>query len=125
MSRKPVLADTSIWVDHIAGKETALADLLRERRVALHPMVIGEIAMGSLRQRKILLEELNQLPAVIVASNAEVMVIVERRRLYNEGIGFIDAHLLAATLLTKDALLLTKDGRLRAQAERLGVVYTP
>ena len=123
MIHPPVLADTSIWIDHVAGKSTPLADLLKERRVVLHPMVIGEIAMGSLTNRKLIINELQQLPKVHVASNAEVMAMVEWQKLFSTGIGFVDAHLLAAVTMTDFATLLTKDDRLRAQAERFGIAY--
>jgi predicted nucleic acid-binding protein len=125
MVRPTILADTSIWIDHIAGKPTPLADLLKFRRVSLHPLIIGEIAMGSLRNRKHLINELQKLPKVHVASNAEVMAMVEWLRLFSTGIGFVDAHLLAGVKMTDKATILTKDGRLRVQAERLGVAYAP
>lgn len=123
MARIPVLADSSIWIDHINKGDALLAELLKQKRVVLHPMVLGEIAMGSLRQRKIILEELRQLPIVNSASNAEVMAMVEWHDLHNRGIGFVDAHLLAAVHLAQNANLLTKDKRLHAQAERLDVAY--
>lgn len=123
MVRPPVLADTSIWIDHIAGKPTPLVNLLKSRRVSLHPMVIGEIALGSLRDRKLFIDELQQLPKVHIASNAEVMAMVEWHKLFSTGIGFVDAHLLAGVKMTDNATLLTKDDRLHKQAERLGVAY--
>ena len=125
MLRPPVLADTSIWIDHIAGKPTPLSGLLKERRVSLHPLVIGELAMGSLTNRKLFINELQQMPKVLVASHAEVMAMIEWQKLFSAEIGFIDAHLLAATRMTEHATLLTKDDRLKKQAERLGVAYAP
>ena len=125
MVRPPVLADTSIWIDHIAGKSTPLANLLKARRVSLHPLVIGEIAMGSLCDRRLFISELQQLPNVRVASNAEVMAMVEWHKLFSTGIGFVDAHLLAGVKMTDNATLLTKDDRLHVQAERLGIAYAP
>ncbi len=123
MARTPVLADSSIWIDHINKGDALLAELLKQKRVVLHPMVLGEIAMGSLRQRKVILEELRQLPIVSSASNAEVMAMVEWHDLHNRGIGFVDAHLLASVHLAQNAKLLTTDKRLHAQAERLSVAY--
>ena len=123
MAHPRVLVDSSFWIDHLAGKTTPLEQLLKIRRVALHPMVIGEIAMGSLRNRNRLIGELQKLPKVPVATNPEVMAFVEWHKLFSTGIGFVDAHLLAAATMTDNATLLTKDGRLHAQAERLGVAY--
>jgi predicted nucleic acid-binding protein len=125
MNRKPVLANSSIWIDHIAGNPTLLAGLLRERRVAMHPIVMGEIAMGSLSNRQSFIHELKKLPQTQVSSNAEVMAMVEWQKLFSTGIGFADAHLLAATKMTDHATLMTKHNKFHAQAERLGVAYTP
>jgi predicted nucleic acid-binding protein len=123
MASKPVLVDSSVWIDHLGGGDAVVSDLLKRRRIVMHPMIIGEIAMGSLRQRKFILEELKQLPAVHVATHAEVMAMVEWHDLYSKGIGFVDAHLLASAHLSQGAKLLTRDKRLGAQAERLGVAY--
>ncbi len=125
MARPPVLVDTSVWIDHIAGRATPLIDLLKAKRVSLHPLIIGEIAMGSLQNRKFFIDELQNLPKVHVASNAEVMAMVEWHKLFSKGIGFIDAHLLAGVKMTDNATLLTNDNRLREQAEYLNVAYGP
>jgi predicted nucleic acid-binding protein len=123
MARTAVLVDSSIWIDHINKGDALLAELLKQKRAVLHPMVLGEIAMGSLRQRKVIFEELRQLPIVSSASHAEVIAMVEWHDLHSRGIGFVDAHLLASVHLSQNAHLLTKDKRLHAQAERLGVAY--
>ncbi len=46
-----ILVDTSIWVDHLRKSDAALAALLGQGRVLIHPFVIGELALGILRQR--------------------------------------------------------------------------
>jgi predicted nucleic acid-binding protein len=45
-----ILVDTSVWIDHFRRTNAGLVDLLRENRVFVHPMVVGELACGSLRQ---------------------------------------------------------------------------
>lgn len=77
--------------------------------------------MGSLRQRGLFLGALANLPRVEVATDSEVLGFVERHHLFGTGIGWIDAHLLASVRLSADALLWTRDRRLRAAAERLGL----
>jgi len=121
----PVLVDSSIWIDHLNKGDTELAALLKRRRVVLHPMVIGEVALGSLANRTIVLEELAALPQATAASHAEVMAMIGWLELPNCGIGYVDAHLIAAARRTSGALLWTRDKRLHAQAERLGVAYLP
>jgi predicted nucleic acid-binding protein len=123
MMPAPVLIDSSVWINHINSGSEILGGLLKKKRVYLHPMVLGEIAMGSLRQRELILKELRQLPMVITASNAEVMAMVEWLELFSKGIGFVDAHLLASVRLTANATLLTNDNRLQVQAERLQLAF--
>lgn len=121
----PVVVDSSIWIDFINKGDSDLAELLKHRRVRLHPMVVAEIALGSIRQRVFVLEELNALPNVDAASHSEVMAMIEWLKLFGMGIGYVDAHLLAATRQLPSALLWTRDKRLREQAERLDVSYAP
>lgn len=114
-----ILVDTSVWVDHLRTGEPQLATLLERGRVLMHPAVIGEIALGSLRQRDLVLRMLAQLPQAITAGDAEVLRWIDAARLWGRGIGFLDAHLLAATRLTPGARLWTRDRRLREVAVAL------
>lgn len=107
----------------MAGKPTPVSGLLKAHRVVMHPMIIGEVAMGSLGDRKLLLHEFQILPQVYVPNNAEVIAFIEWNQLFGKGIGFIDAHLLAAVKMSEKTTLLTKDNKLSAQAERLKVAY--
>ncbi len=66
---------------------------------------------------------LRQLPPAREATDEETLTFIERRRLMGRGIGYIDAHLLAAALLTKSAWLWTRDRRLEAVALELGVGF--
>ena len=118
-----ILVDTSVWVDHLRAEEPHLASLLRENQVLGHPMVIGELACGNLRNRDELLQDLKGLPTIPSASHAEVLYLIEERRLMGRGIGFIDAYLLAATALAAPAKLWTKDMRLLRVANSLRLAY--
>jgi predicted nucleic acid-binding protein len=125
MTAPRIIADTGIWIDHINKGDAALAMLLRRRQIALHAMIIGEVALGSLPNRKSLLEELRALPQAKPASHPEVMAMIEWSDLFNCGIGYVDAHLLASARQLTDGQLWTRDKRLHAQAERLGIAYAP
>jgi len=114
-----ILVDTSIWIDHLHARISALAELLEAGEVLTHPFVIGELACGTLRDREEVLESLTNLPAIVVATHAEVLRFIDRHRLMGKGIGYIDAHLLAAVRLMDDAELWTRDKRLREIAKRL------
>lgn len=116
-----ILADTGVWVNHLGRRDAVLEALLDDDAVLMHPYVLGEIAMGSLKRRAGTLADLRDLVQASVAEPEELLAFVERHALYGTGIGYVDAHLLASTLLTPDARLWTRDKRLRAAAERLGV----
>ncbi|MBO1909298.1 type II toxin-antitoxin system VapC family toxin [Microvirga sp. 3-52] len=116
-----IIADTSVWIDHLKSSDPVLADLLGKGQILSHSFVTGELALGSLRQRRTVLEALRDLPQATVASDDEVMMLIEREYLYGLGIGFVDAHLVAAVRLTPGALLWTRDRRLRQAATRLGL----
>lgn len=120
-----ILVDTSIWVDHLRAGHPVLALLLEQGRVLGHPWVTGEIALGSLAQRRQVLELLGGLPQAEVATAPEVALFLERHQLYGPGVGYVDVQLLAATALTADARLWTGDRRLAATAARLGLHTDP
>jgi predicted nucleic acid-binding protein len=114
-----ILVDTSVWIDHLKIGDPGLAGLLENGRVLAHPFVTGEIALGSLRQRNVVLDALRDLPQAIVASDNEVMTFIESRVLYAIGIGYVDAHLLTAAQLTPGVTIWTRDRRLREASTRL------
>jgi predicted nucleic acid-binding protein len=119
-----ILADTSVWVDHLRAADRALAALLAAGMVVAHPFVIGELALGNLRQREAVLKALADLPHASVATDAEVLHFIERHALSGLWIGYIDAHLLATVKLTPGAGLWTNDRRLHAVAVQLGLATT-
>jgi len=108
-----ILVDTSVWVDHLQGGDLALARLLDGWRVLGHRFVTGELALGNLRERDLVLSAVRELPQATVASDLQA--------LFGLGIGYVDAHLLAAVELTVDAKLWTRDRRLQTVAARLGL----
>lgn len=116
-----ILVDTSIWVDHLRNGDEALAGLLDKGRVLAHPFVIGELALGHLRQRKTILAAMRDLPQATIATDAEVQLFIEQNSLAGLGIGYVDAHLLASTRLSSGAALWTHDRKLLDVAERMNL----
>jgi len=115
-----ILADTSVWIDFLAGREPvmALRDLLAADEVACHPAVRGEIALGSIGNRTEILRLLAHLPQAPVVADAEVLELVDAKKLYATGIGWVDAHLLASALAGR-LMLWTRDRQLHKVASRL------
>ncbi len=120
-----ILVDTSVWVDHLRAGDKALAALLEAGTVLIHPFVIGELALGSLRQRKTVLDALSDLPRASVVTDVELLHFIDRHELFGRGIGYVDAHLLAAVRLTAGAELWTNDRRLHGVAEQLRLAIVP
>lgn len=118
-----ILVDTSVWIDHLRSSETHLSELLNEGRVCMHPHVLGEIALGSLKNRAIVLESMRDLPQAAVATEGEVFRFIGDHALFGLGIGYTDAHLLAAAKLSPGTQLWTRDRRLSAASIRLGFAY--
>ncbi len=125
MAAAQIIADSSIWIDHLNKGDAELAAQLKRRRIALHPMIIGEVALGSIANRSTVLDELHALPQAKPAAHAEVMAMIEWLELFACGIGYVDAHLLAAARQLSGGRLWTRDKRLRAQAERLALAFCP
>jgi predicted nucleic acid-binding protein len=119
-----VLADTSIWIDHLRSQDALLSKLLQACQVRLHPYVIGELACGHLTQRQTFLELLNNLPQTRIASHTEVMQLIEQQQLMGLGIGYVDCHLLASVKLSNGLQLWTRDKRLQQAAKQLNIVFS-
>jgi predicted nucleic acid-binding protein len=116
-----ILADTSIWIDHLRSGNTELRKHLDQGKIAIHPFISAELALGSLQKRAKTLALLHLLPQVRVARLSEVHLAIEARRLYGLGIGLTDAHLIASVFLDSPTQLWTRDKRLREAAESLGI----
>ena len=120
-----ILVDTSVWIDHFRRGNQFLVALLDTRDVLVHPFVVGELALGYLRSRDTIVSQLQLLPQANIATPDEVLKLVERRRLFGRGIGYVDVHLLAAVLLTAGTTLWTNDDNLQRAARDLGVFHVP
>lgn len=116
-----ILVDTSVWIDHLRHGDVELTRLLNEGQVLTHQYVIGELALGGIQNRNAVLDALQNLPQATNASDVEVLHFIESCALFGTGIGYIDAHLLAAVRLSPGTTLWTRDKRLLAESVRLGL----
>ncbi len=117
-----ILVDTSIWINHLRVAGGPLASLLQTDLVCTHACIIGELACGNLDNRKELLEMLQELLRLTAATDDEVLHFIGRHKMPGRGIGYIDAHLLAAAAI-HSAVILTRDKRFQGIAEELGLAY--
>lgn len=114
-----ILVDTSIWIDHLRSTELSLVQLLGRNRVLSHPFVRGELALGNLQQRKVVLSCLDNLPQAPVVFTNEIDFFIDTHALFGLGIGLVDVNLLASTQIANNTRLWTRDKRLLAAALRL------
>ena len=118
-----ILVDTSIWIEHLRRSNEALVALLSEGRVAIHPFILGEVAMSG--ASRVVIEHLRELPETIIASDDEVLSFIERHKLVGHRIGYLDAHLLASAKVSGDIDVWTLDKSMRAVAAELGIAAKP
>jgi predicted nucleic acid-binding protein len=118
-----ILVDTSVWVDHLHAGDAQLSALLHSSRVLMHRFIVGELACGNLANRVEVLDLLGHLPAVTTATDEETLYFIERHALMDRGIGYVDAHLLAAVSLDAGTQLWTRDNRLLAVARAMKLSY--
>jgi predicted nucleic acid-binding protein len=116
-----ILVDSSIWIDHFRSRDDALFDLLSKELVLSHPFVTGEIALGHVLNRALIVRDLQKQQQAVIASDDEVLHLIEREKLFGTGIGYVDAHLISSVRLTAGSLLWTRDKRLHDIAKRLGI----
>lgn len=116
-----ILADTSIWIDYLRGRNATMRSLIQNGRIVMHPFVVAEIALGSLQDRHKTLALMEMLMPVQVAQLNEVRRMIEAQSLYSKGIGLTDAHLVASCLITPQTQLWTRDTALGRVALSMGI----
>lgn len=117
-----VLVDTSVWVSHLRDGNTELANLLNRDSVLCHPLIVGELACGNLKDRAVILSFLKLLPMSIEADHEEVLSFIENNRLMGKGIGYVDAQLVASAVLTS-VPIWTLDKKLAKVSDVLHIKY--
>ena len=116
-----ILVDTAVWIDHLHSAEPQLVELLGLDQVGYHPLIVEEMALGSIRGRDVvlgLLANLRQFPSV---GHDEILHLTDQRRLWGRGLNAVDVHLMAAVALVPGAQLWTRDKRLKSACSDAGV----
>jgi predicted nucleic acid-binding protein len=118
----PVLVDTCVWVEHFRTRNAHLMALLEDGEVLSHPLVVGELSMGCLKDRAQTLWSLARLGRPPIATDAETHQMVDARRLWGRGIQWNDARILASAVIG-GVKLWTVDYRLAEIALEMGVSW--
>lgn len=115
-----VLVDTSIWIDHFRNSNEELEELLIVGQVCIHPFVVGELSCGNISNRKEILTLLRALPKIDTVLDEEIFMLIEDKKLYGKGLGFIDVHLLASAII-HHVTIWTGDKHLRKISKEFGI----
>jgi predicted nucleic acid-binding protein len=118
-----IVVDSTIWIDHQHRGIDQLGELMALKAALMHPFVLGEIALGNLRDHSGFIAFARDLPQPPLAEIQEVLNLIVNARLHGSGIGYVDAHLIASTMLIPGGVLWTSDKRLSAVAERLNIKF--
>ncbi|MBS1690850.1 MAG: type II toxin-antitoxin system VapC family toxin [Actinobacteria bacterium] len=116
-----ILVDTAVWIDHLHAAEPRLVEQLQLDGVGCHPLVVEELALGSIARREIVLDLLGNLWQFPAARHDEVLHLVELRRLWGRGLSAVDAHLMASVAVVEGARLWTRDKRLKAASKKVDI----
>ena len=117
-----ILVDTSVWIDHFHHSDEELKEKLLSNQVCIHPFILGELSCGYMTNRKEILSLLRTLRSIDLVLDEEVFILIEKRKLFGRGLGFIDIHLLASALIHQIPIW-TRDKSLKRVAGELGVSY--
>ncbi len=117
-----VLVDTSVWVSHLRHGNSKLQKLLQEGRVASHPFIIGELACGNISNRTEIISLMQALPMLDAVEHEELLLFIEHNKMMRKGLGFVDVHLLAATMLA-GIPLWTQDKKLKKACSQLSIDF--
>jgi predicted nucleic acid-binding protein len=117
-----ILVDTSVWIDHFHQSDEDLKELLLSNQVCIHPFILGELSCGNITNRKEVLSLLRTLRSIDLVLDEEVFILIEERKLFGKGLGFIDIHLLASALI-HHVPIWTRDKSLKLVAGQLGTSY--
>ena len=112
--------DTSVWIDHFHHSDEDLKVLLLSNQVCIHPYILGELSCGNISNRKEVLSLLRTLRSIDLVLDEEVFILIEERKLFGQGLGFIDIHLLASAMIHQ-VLIWTRDKSLKRVAVELGI----
>jgi len=120
-----VLIDSSIWIEHFKKQNELIPDLITRNLIVTHPLIIAEIALGTPKNKKIILEIMKELNQTEQATTEEVLEFIEKENIAGQGCGATDIFLLTSAIITKNTAIWTLDKNLMKLTERFNVLYKP
>ena len=121
-----ILVDSSAWIRHIRYGDAVVDRAIAEGVAIGHLDVAGEIAMGTGDHARRFRDIILQLTLIEPVDRSELFALVVARDMNGRGVGWIDAGIIAACLLSNPPTsLYTLDRRMRELAEMIGVPVIP
>ena len=120
-----ILADTNIWCKYFRYGNPVLTQLIEHDFLAIHPLVIGELAVGNLKEREQTIHDLQAFLMIQPASDEETHFLLSKHALWGRGIQWNDLLILASVIASPGTLLWTNDKRLAEIARCFSVCYEP
>jgi len=120
-----VLVDSSVWVGHFKLRNEHLVALLEADLAVCHPFIVAEVACGTPPNRKAIISMLSELESTPVATQDELLAMVDAQQLYGRGCGFVDLSLLASAHLSEKTLIWTLDKRFEQLAAEANRAFIP
>lgn len=117
-----VLVDTPVWIDHLHRSDATLRRLLAAGAVYLAGPILGELAAGSLPNRRRTLADLRLLPRFADPTSDEVLKWIESENLGGKGLSWIDCLLLVIAG-QNGAAIYTHDRTLARHAATLKLAF--
>lgn len=118
-----ILVDSSVWIDHFRLTSSELVLLLSQGRVLQHPFVTAEIALGNITDRDFVIPLLSMLPQAQKLGDDALLDFIASHGMFGTGLGVVDANILGTVVTENDCKLWTRDKRLAAKADELGVLF--
>lgn len=120
-----VLVDSSVWVGHFKQRNEHLVALLEADSIVCHPHIVAEMACGTPPSRKAIISLLSELENAPMATQDELLALLDARKLYGRGCGFVDLSLLASALVSERTLIWTLDKRFEQLAIEVNRAFSP
>ncbi|MGI8820451.1 MAG: PIN domain-containing protein [Chthoniobacterales bacterium] len=118
-----VLVDTPVWIDHMHRSDATLQRLLATGIVYVAGPILGELAAGSLPNRRRTLADLRLMRRFDDPTCTDVLDWLETKKLGGKGLSWIDCLLLWIAR-ENGATIYTRDRILAREAEALALAFT-
>ena len=79
-----ILADTSVWADHLRRADATMMACLDVGEIVMHPFVLGELALGSMPKYDAVVTALLAIPSIQTARPEDVLVLVRQNQLMGQ-----------------------------------------